>query len=90
MSETLATAALSAIIGLVIGFFFNRWNREYITKKVCDENRSSCRAGLEKDDEKFNDFKKEVREGFGMLKGILLVIASGEKVSVDDLKDLLR
>jgi len=82
--------AISCMIGLVFGYFFNRWNREYITKKTCDDNRLSCKAGMDKEDAKFYEFKKEMREGMGIIKGLLLVIASGGKVAIEDLKELLK
>lgn len=86
MMETINTAAVGAVVGLVIGFFFKRWNREYITKKQCD----GCREEQKQDDAKFSEFKREMREGMGIIKGLLLVIASGGKVTVEDLKELMK
>jgi len=62
----------------------------FVTEKACTEARGSCKVGLEKDDAKFNEFKKEMREGMSVLKGMLLVIASGGKLTPDDLKDLFK
>ena len=101
MTETIATAALSALVGLVVGFFFKRWNREYVTKKTCDGLRSTCSHDLEKkndaleetkklEEQKFSEFKKEMREGMALIKGLLLVVASGGKVSLEDLKELMK
>ena len=90
MTEVIVASTISSALGLMIGYFFKRWNREYITKKVCDGLRDSCKHALEKDDGKFNEFKKEMRDSLGIIKGLLLVLASGEKVSADDLKELMK
>lgn len=30
-------AALGVVIGLVIKYFWDRWNRDYVTQKECDD-----------------------------------------------------
>lgn len=86
MTDIIATAAASSLIGLVIGYFFKRWNRDYVTRSQC----ADCKKDHAAEDAKFTDFKKEMRESMGVIKGLLLVVASGGKVSMEDLKELMR
>jgi len=86
MTETIITVAISTLVGLVFGFFFTRWNREYLTKAHCE----GCKKEYREDGENLVEFKREMRDSMGLIKGLLLVLASGGKVSIDELKNLMK
>lgn len=33
--ETIGIAAIGAVIGVVVKYFFDRWNRNYVTEESC-------------------------------------------------------
>lgn len=60
---------------------------DYVSTISCNANRKECDRGRVTASE---DFRREVRENFAVIKGVLLVLASGEKPDVDKLTELFR
>ena len=81
-SDPLVIAAGSALIGLVIGYFFKRWNRDYVTAGACRQ----CKTDRKDND---NDFRREMREKLGIMTGVLVVIAAGKEVSLEEIQKLV-
>lgn len=57
-------------------------DNEYITEERCGK----CREDQDTSD---RSFKREMREDIGQIKGILLVLATGEKVDMDQIAKLI-
>jgi hypothetical protein len=70
-----------------LNYFLKRIARDnYVTTEQCGQ----CRISRVQNDAKFDEFKKEVRESFGLVKGVLVVLAAGKQISLDELKELMR
>lgn len=58
----------------------------YVTRDHCTQ----CPARSLSSVTEMNDLKKEIRENFGIFRGILLVVALKAGVPTDELRDLMR
>lgn len=90
MEITTGTVIVSAAGGIllkeVVTYLWKKFIRVADGNYVTEKNCTACRAEQSAAD---REFKKEVREALGQIKGILLVLASGEKVSLADLQKLM-
>lgn len=70
-----------------INYLLGRVTRDdYVTQHHCKQ----CPARNNGSATEINDLKKEIRENFGIFRGILLVVALKAGVPTDDLRDLMR
>lgn len=91
MGEYIAVAVIviTALIGQEVikwaikTFFQKTIDTEYRTVTACVQCKTAEGADL-------NKFKKEVRDSFGMIKGLLMVIASKKELTLDELKELVK
>lgn len=105
-------AASSLIVGLMVSYFFTRWNRETISPKQCSDTQAQCKVlheaesakyKLEREaedarykvihdyeNEQFMEFKRETRQNFGIVKGMLFSLVAKKEITTDELKALIN
>lgn len=70
-----------------INYLLGRVTRDdYVTHRQCER----CPAKSGEPGVEINELKREIRENFGIVKGVLLVVASKANVPMEELKELMR
>jgi hypothetical protein len=77
-----AYVALKFLDLLVAHLFKRNVETEYVTTVACGQCESRKKSELQ-------DFKKEMREGMGMIKGMLVAIAAGKQITTEDIQNLI-
>lgn len=66
---------------------FGKDTEDIVTLPMCRASQKECAQARVIAS---TDFQKEVRENFAVIKGVLLVLASGQKPDIDKLTELFR